>query len=255
MIEIAKENVSWAAVEAVMLIDKLFIYSVYNKLRRDFLLFLFRWRSPHADAESVFRHKFQNNLFGGSESLSGTGSSLAATATIRAKLPDVISDLGTKTLLDIPCGDFNWAKVLDLRGCQYTGADIVEELINQNQIKYGAFDKNFVVHDILRDRLPKVDLVLCRDLFVHFPNEDVFRALVAIKQSGSTYLITTSFAHQKRNQNINLGSWRPLNLTLPPFSLPPPLAVIPDEDLLKFRGKALCLWRVSDILDDNHDDE
>jgi hypothetical protein len=40
-------------------------------------------------------------------------------------------------LLDIPCGDFNWMKLLNL-GVDYIGADIVGELIAENRRRFGA---------------------------------------------------------------------------------------------------------------------
>ncbi len=226
---------------------KAFAYSVFNKIRRDFLLFVFRLRNPNADAQSVFDYYFRHNLFGDAESLSGTGSSVTATATIRAALAEIIAELEPSTLLDVPCGDFNWAKEIDFRGCKYVGADIVEGLIEQNQAQYGRDDRTFLVLDILKDAIPEADLILCRDLLIHFPNDDVVKALTAMKRSGATYLLTTTFSGEKKNRDIPLGSFRPLNLTLPPFSLPAPMKTIPDEDYVKFRGKALCLWRISDL--------
>jgi hypothetical protein len=33
------------------------------------------------------------------------------------------------SLLDLPCGDFNWMQHVDLQGIKYTGGDIVEALV------------------------------------------------------------------------------------------------------------------------------
>jgi len=230
-----------------MQINRAFLYSVFNKLRRDLLLFIFRLRERRADAQAIFDYYFRHNLFGDAESLSGTGSSLSATKTIRQGLAEILTELKPKSLLDIPCGDFNWTKEVDFRSCRYIGADIVKDLVEQNQKLYGNNDRKFLVLDILNDPLPKVDLVLCRDLFIHFPNEDVFTALTNIRRSGAKFLLTTSYSGEKRNRNIPLGSFRPLNLLLSPFRLPPPLKIIRDDDYLKFRGRTLCLWPVSHL--------
>ena len=41
------------------------------------------------------------------------------------------------SLLDAPCGDFNWMRHVPLGGVSYTGADVVPELIARNRRDYG----------------------------------------------------------------------------------------------------------------------
>jgi hypothetical protein len=154
-------------------------------------------------------------------------------------------------VLDLPCGDFNWMRLVDLNGIDYLGADIVEALIAQNQNRYGHFPNvRFKVLDLLADPLPRMDLVLVRDCLVHFSNQNIQKALENIKRSGSTYLLTTTFTQLIRNKDIITGEWRPVNLQSAPFLLPPPMLLIEeqmetsDEILL---SKALGLWRVADL--------
>jgi len=59
---------------------------------------------------SVFSQIHRNNLWGEQESVSGNGSSLAATANLRQELPPLLAGLNVTSLLDAPCGDFNWMK-------------------------------------------------------------------------------------------------------------------------------------------------
>ncbi|HEV8722667.1 MAG TPA: hypothetical protein VGW77_18770 [Candidatus Binatia bacterium] len=60
--------------------------------------------------------------------MSGPGSSLFQTATVRAALPGVIQQFGVKSMLDIPCGDFNWMKEVTLDVDRYIGGDIIKQL-------------------------------------------------------------------------------------------------------------------------------
>lgn len=131
---------------------------------------------------------------------------------------------------------------------QYTGADIVEPIILHNQSHYSSENRNFILLNLLADKIPEVDLVFCRDCMVHFSNRDIFTALRNIKSSGSKYLLTTTFTKRKVNSSIVTGEWHPVNLTLAPFSLPAPLTVIDDSyDSANYYDKHLGLWRIEDI--------
>jgi hypothetical protein len=133
---------------------------------------------------------------------------------------------------------------------EYIGGDIVEEVIRDNQMQYGNSRRRFMNLDLLQDKLPKVDLILCRDCLVHFSNAHVVRALHSIKSSGSTYLLTTTFVGRNRNEDIWTGRWRPLNLQLAPLGLPVPIKLV-DEELREdeYRDKHLGLWKIEDIPD------
>ena len=63
----------------------------------------------------IFEEHYRTNAWQGDESVSGTGSSLAATEVVRTVLPQIVSGFGITTLLDVPCGDFNWMQHLDYR--------------------------------------------------------------------------------------------------------------------------------------------
>lgn len=171
--------------------------------------------------KTVFSHIYRNRLWGQAESVSGTGSTLAQTAVLRAQLPALCKRYGIKTLLDIPCGDFNWMRAVDLGGIAYQGADVVGELIQTCRAHYATNDIQFEVMDLLEDPLPQVDLILCRDCMVHFSDRDVFKALENLRNSGSRYLLTTSFSGRASNTDIVTGQWRPLNLEIAPFHLVP----------------------------------
>lgn len=212
-----------------------------------------------------FRRRFEiitrRIAWGGRESISGVGSDLDATVSIRAALPGLLSELCIKTILDAPCGDFNWMKQVPLAGINYIGMDILPQLIQKNIAMHHTSGREFIVGDITRDPMPNADIVLCRDCLVHLSNRLGLKTLSNFHRSGATYLLTTTFPEVTANHNIPSGAWRPLNLTLPPFNLPHPLLTIPDADnqecasplvppLLSRggqRGGVLGLWRLADL--------
>jgi hypothetical protein len=196
---------------------------------------------------SIFERIYEENEWGDPESVSGPGSNLAQSSQVREHLPKILKSIGAETLLDIPCGDYWWMKEVNLNLDQYIGADVVAQLISDNNEKYGASNRQFECLDITTDKLPRTDLILCRDLLVHFTNREVFRSIQNIRSSNSTYLLMTTFTGIEENIDIVSGEWRPIDFQLPPFEFPPPLEIFDDSGNNTHRNKYLGLWRVSDI--------
>lgn len=199
--------------------------------------------------EKVFTHIRQVNLWQSAESVSGRGSELSCTATIRTALPGLLQELGVTSILDAPCGDFNWMRTVPLDGITYTGLDVVAAVIEHNQTRYATDTIQFQVADITRAALPPVDLILCRDCLVHLPLRAGYRALRQFQQSGSTYLLATTYPTTTVNRDAPVGSWRSLNLCRPPFNLPAPLQLLPDpsDDTGANPDKSIGLWRLADL--------
>lgn len=197
--------------------------------------------------ESVFSKVYRNNEWWDGESKSGPGSSLAQTSKLRRELPLLVKKFGVESFLDAPCGDFNWMKEVDLP-VRYTGGDIVAELIRDNRRKFKG--KKFVVLDITTDKIPRVDLIFCRDALVHLSFDEIWRALRNFKKSNSKYLLTTTFTAWKANADITTGEHRPLNLQLPPFNFPAPVEIINEgctEQDGMFPDKSVALWEMSGL--------
>jgi 2-polyprenyl-3-methyl-5-hydroxy-6-metoxy-1,4-benzoquinol methylase len=188
--------------------------------------------------------------WGDCESSSGPGSTRERAASFLPDLIALVRALGVKTLLDAPCGDFNWTAPLAEAVDRYVGIDIVPAIVRANQQRWSSSERQFLCRDMVRQRLPAADLVLARDVLVHVSNSDIFQALSNLRRTGAGYLITTTFLGDRRNEDIRTGDWRALNLQRPPFHLPAPLALI-DEHCHHTDGiysdKRLALWRFADL--------
>jgi hypothetical protein len=207
-----------------------------------------RFAAPKAAHRAIFQGIYATNAWGSSESRSGPGSTRARGAELRLALLDLLARHSVATLLDAPCGDFNWIGDATSGLTSYLGVDIVQELVSENNARYGDERHQFLCCDLTRDPLPKADLILCRDALVHFSFADVWSALANFKRSGSEFLLTTSFIDLARNDDVRTGGWRPLNLQAEPFRFPEPLAVI--EDIPRGNvapDKRLCLWKVASL--------
>jgi hypothetical protein len=204
-------------------------------------------RGDHA---TIFARIHRERAWGDDGSLSGPGSTPARGADFRDDLLALLRALDTRVLLDAPCGDCAWIGPVADRVAEYIGVDVVPALIAANQARHATRGRSFLQADLTRDPLPRADVVLCRDCLVHFSTRDVRAALANLRRSGAQWLITTTFVGVEHNREIRTGDWRPLNLERPPFSLPPPEALV-DERCLRdggqWRDKRLGLWALQSL--------
>jgi hypothetical protein len=198
--------------------------------------------------EAVFTRIYRGRDWGSAESRSGPGSELVRTAGLRRELPEVLAELEVDALLDAGCGDFRWLAEAELPVRKYIGVEVVPELAAELERRYARPGRRFLQADITRDELPPADLVICRDVLVHFPDDDVERALAAFRSTSARWLLATTFTARETNEPIELGGWRTLNLEAPPFNFPPPvraLADLPIRDREHYLDKRLALWPLS----------
>ena len=202
--------------------------------------------------KAKFDKVFIQNLFDGQVSRSGNGSSTEQTSELIQEFPGLLSRLGVKSILDIPCGDLTWMKKVDLQGASYRGADVAPSLISYLQSEFP--DRRFEVLDISKDPLPKVDLIFCRDLFVHLSFKDIRLAISNIKASRSTYIATTTFLNRKKNSDLPLISrgvaWRTINLQIQPFDFDKSIEIIDEkctENNGQYSDKAIGVWKIDEL--------
>ena len=224
-----------------------FIVPLLLRMPNRWVFFLRNRRVKGRTMLDVFSEIFHNNLWHSVESHSGYGSTVEATQQLREGIPRILKDVGAKTFLDIPCGDFNWLSTVELDINHYYGADLVPDLVEKTRAKYERDDRTFLVLDITTDDLPKTDVVMCKDLLTHLSNHFILKALKNIQRSGAKYLLTTTFTGIRNNQDIPVGSFRPLNMQIAPFGLPAPLKIIDEGHEAKSLGRSLAAWRVADF--------
>ena len=202
------------------------------------------------DMRRVFSAIHAAKAWGDCESSSGPGSIRERAASFLPDLITLVRSLRTAVLLDAPCGDFNWTQPLADSVDRYIGIDVVPALIKANRQRWSSPRRQFLCRDMVRQRLPSADLVLCRDALVHLSEADIFVALANLRRTGAEYLIATTFIGDRTNVDIANGEWRPLNMQRPPFSFPAPLELV-DERCHHTGGiyadKRLALWRFRDL--------
>jgi hypothetical protein len=201
--------------------------------------------------EEIFRDIYWRRLAIGAETVSGPGSTFAATRVIRDALPLIVREYQIRTILDIPCGDFNWMSQVGLDDVTYLGGDILKELVNRLNHHFSSPRRHFRRLSVIDDPLPASDLVICRDCLVHLTTPDILKALSNIKRSGSRYLLTTTFPSVSCNVDTTTGVWRPINLELHPFQMGTPIRIVNErctEADGAYADKSLGLWDVAQLV-------
>lgn len=202
------------------------------------------WLVRYPTAASRFTKIHETNYWSSGESRSGEGSTLEATLDVRRALEEFIVEHRVASILDVPCGDFNWMRHVELR-IPYVGGDVVEALITRNRKLYSAPGRTFEVIDLTRSTLPHNALVFSRDCLNHLSLADIGLAIASIRSSGAEYLAVTDFPCQSVNRNQESGfHYRELNFQLSPFNWPAPLATFNESS---HPGKHIAFWRVASL--------
>ena len=121
---------------------------------------------------------------------------------------------------------------------------MVPDLIRRNRRLYESDRTAFTVLDITKERLPRTDVILCRDCLIHLSFTRIYAAMSNFKESGATYLLCTTHTTVLENTDCPDGGWRLVNLQLPPFNFSPPLKLIMEDAEL---GKCPGVWRLDNL--------
>jgi SAM-dependent methyltransferase len=178
-------------------------------------------------------------------SLSGAGSSPAATGSLTRQLEQVLADVQCKRLVDIGCGDFNWMSKVG-GDFEYLGIDIVPSLIESHNTTYANGKRRFVCLDVTRQPLePWGDVAICREVLFHLSLANARALLDNIRASGVKHVLLTSDNSIWFNSDIRDGDFRRINLLRSPFGLPSPKLELKDDHISD--GRVLAVWEHSSL--------
>ncbi|MDD9920947.1 MAG: hypothetical protein OXQ92_01510 [Boseongicola sp.] len=175
-------------------------------------------------AEDRFTEIYNSNHWNDLESKSGSGSTIEFTQHLRSELPEFFERHDIKTVLDVPCGDFNWMKlVIQDTDIVYIGGDIVQPLIDSNTQAFADEHVSFQKIDLTADVLPECDLLICRDCWIHLSERDILLALENIISAKIPRTLVTSngmpTGPRLENRDIPTGDMRPIDLFSKPYGL------------------------------------
>ncbi len=198
-------------------IRKVFVNSFFSKFLSKKLLnkiiFNSIYKSNYWNKSKEFDYKKQ--------SYSGPGSIPNSTQTnnLLNELKSFFLNKNIKKILDAPCGDCAWIKEIFNLDIEYTGIDIVEDLIKKNQNNYKN-NKNikFYCEDLTEfDKFNNYDFILLRDFFIHLPLHTISKILINLKKSNCKYFAFNNYESIKVNKEISTGQHRKINIIKKPF--------------------------------------
>jgi SAM-dependent methyltransferase len=131
-----------------------------------------------------------------------------------------------RSVVDFGCGDWQFSRFVGWEKLTYTGFDVVESVVAQNQSSFGRDNVSFRVFKSDTE-LPSADLLICKDVFQHLSNRSIQSYLQVFKARYRFLLITNDDwpAEDLVNSEINDGGWRPIRLDRKPFSEPAPIVL------------------------------
>ena len=195
---------------------------------------------------------YKNNLFQGDESISGPGSSLYNTESLRMLLGSFLKEKKIGSVIDAPCGDFNWFSLIDLRDVKYTGIDVVPELIQSVAGKHADEAHTFRCMDLTKEIPIRGELLICRDLLVHLSYRLGLMVLQNLLLSKPKYLAMTNFPGANNidvPEDQGVLQWRPIDLEEAPYGLPSPITRINEKYAGEggaFSNKELAIWKLDE---------
>jgi hypothetical protein len=191
-------------------------------------------KNKHKSPEEIFTEIYKKSLWGkspdGKQYCSGSGTTDPNVRKYIDTLQVFIRDAGIKSLFEIGCGDFTiMESVLDQSTVQYTGSDIVKDVINYLTATYGNKRRTFMHMDAIDSQnYPDADLCIIRQVLQHLSNAQI--AEIIRKTKKYKYVIVTEHVPlnpvRKNDDKSTSGYIRLQNhdtsgvyLDAPPFSL------------------------------------
>lgn len=149
---------------------------------------------------------------------SGAGSVPRHCRPYRRYLERFLKERRIKSVVDVGCGDWQFSRLIDWRGIQYHGFDVAQSVVIENEARFGASNISFTRMDAHDAILPDADLLIVKDVMQHWPDAAIFRFLPTIARY--RYALITNGYTGEAHKDIDVGDYRPLDLTRAPFSLP-----------------------------------
>lgn len=155
---------------------------------------------------------------------SGLGSGPGSSARYNRPFLELLSDFTKKadirSIVDYGCGDWAMFSEFQFGQVDYLGIDIVDSVIEANRKRYSGPCVEFRPARPLAEETCSADLLLMKDVLLHLPNSQCIEFLnYARRRFRFGIFINDMRSHEAEvNEEIELGGYRPVDITKPPFN-------------------------------------
>lgn len=167
--------------------------------------------------KKVFNKIYRNDIWGNG---SGPGSRIENCKEYINFLQIFIQTNNIGTILDIGVGDGQVLSALEIDEVEYTGLDVSNKALALAKQRNNRPNIKFINKDISTYNFGKVDLVICKDVLQHLPNETVLIVLRKIINHSKYAIVVNDISPQEEllNTDIQIGGYRPIHIGKAPFS-------------------------------------
>lgn len=185
---------------------KLILPSFILKVRSRRLIAKIHQQYGALPAADVFINIYRKGAWGTVEDepfCSGSGSAEKFAVAYAQWVNKFTAEKDVRSILDLGCGDFRVGRLLDVRrGMQYTGVDIVPDLIRHCQQRFQRPGIEFRCENIIDDNLPAAELCLIRQVLQHLSNQQIMKILKKCQKY--VYLVITEEVYVGKDARPNL---------------------------------------------------
>lgn len=198
------------------------------------------------EIEKTFNDIYDQKRWGEFEgrASSGPGSSLIHARPFLDFLQNFINANKGISILDVGCGDFQYARHLDLSGTEYLGVDVVKSVIKVNKQKFGTSNIKFKYRDLTKHQFEFHDLYIIKDTLQHLTDQMVYSFLdYIINEKLAKYIIICNCCNQEKDDPdlSEIGGTRPLNAKFYPLKKYNPFIV------KEYNGKQISVINVPSL--------
>ena len=175
-----------------------------------------KFESVKKDHKEIFSSIYRNHVW---EKGSGGGSYPENTVEYREYLQSLVNDPEINTIVDLGCGDWQIGRLIDWKGKKVIGIDVVDGVIKENIQHFSSDNIEFRVDDIQTCDIPECDLLIVKDVFIHWTNQEIknfFKRDIKAKK----IIITNDDRVNGHNEDIEItGKFRDVDITKSPFHI------------------------------------
>ncbi|MBA2726794.1 MAG: class I SAM-dependent methyltransferase [Parachlamydiaceae bacterium] len=188
-------------------------------------LVLMGLHAEEKEAEEIFTTIYDTGYWGvNAEGIgySGTGSTVDQARPYMKFVQDFMAKNAIKSVVDVGCGDWTFARHMNWNGIDYIGYDVVQSVIERDKERFATDNINFIFANAIETDLPSADLLICKDVLQHCNNDDIASFLLQCPKFKHCLITNDVNPDTLSSQNFPTergGCTHAVDLTQPPFNV------------------------------------